>query len=36
LGLNVVQRHVKEARAALHVHTKIGQGTTFTLYLPAD
>jgi signal transduction histidine kinase len=36
LGLNVVQRLVKEARAALHVHTKIGRGTTFTLYLPAD
>jgi signal transduction histidine kinase len=36
LGLNVVQRLVKEARAALHVHTKIGVGTTFTLYLPAD
>ncbi|MDB6066489.1 MAG: Response regulator receiver sensor signal transduction histidine kinase [Pedosphaera sp.] len=35
LGLNVVQRLVKEAKAALHVQTKIGHGTTFTVYLPA-
>jgi signal transduction histidine kinase len=35
LGLNVVQRLVKEAKAAMHVRTKIGQGSTFTLYLPA-
>lgn len=34
LGLNVVQRLLKEAKAALHVHSKVGQGTTFTLYLP--
>jgi two-component system, sensor histidine kinase and response regulator len=34
LGLNVVQRLIKEAKAALHVQTSIGQGTTFTLYLP--
>ena len=34
LGLNVVQRLVKEARAALHVHTQIGCGTTFTVYFP--
>ena len=34
LGLNVVQRLIKEAKAALHVHTQIGQGTTFTIYLP--
>ncbi|MDB6122622.1 MAG: Response regulator receiver sensor signal transduction histidine kinase [Pedosphaera sp.] len=34
LGLNVVQRLVKEAKAVLHVQTKMGQGTTFTLYLP--
>lgn len=34
LGLNVVQRLVKEARAAMHVRTKVGQGTTFTIYLP--
>ncbi len=34
LGLNVVQRLIKEAKAALHVHTEIGRGTTFTIYLP--
>jgi two-component system, sensor histidine kinase and response regulator len=34
LGLNVVQRLVKEAKAALHVQTKTGRGTTFTVYLP--
>ncbi|HLH54626.1 MAG TPA: response regulator [Verrucomicrobiae bacterium] len=35
LGLNIVQRLVKEARGALHVRTEVGQGTTFTLYLAA-
>src|SRR5580700_832273 len=35
LGLNVVQRLIKEARAAMHVRTKLGQGTAFTIYLPA-
>ena len=35
LGLNIVQRLIKEAGGALHVHTKIGEGTTFTIYLPA-
>ena len=35
LGLNIVQRLVKEARGALHVHTQVGEGTTFTLYLAA-
>ena len=35
LGLNIVQRLVKEARGALHVHTQVGQGTTFSVYLPA-
>jgi len=34
LGLNVVQRLIKEAKAALHVRTKLGEGTTFTFYLP--
>jgi signal transduction histidine kinase len=36
LGLNVVQRLVKEAKAAMHVRTQQGQGTTFTIYLPVD
>jgi signal transduction histidine kinase len=35
LGLNIVQRLVKEARGALHVHTRLGEGTAFTIYLPA-
>ena len=35
LGLNIVQRLVREARGALHVHTQLGEGTTFTVYLPA-
>jgi signal transduction histidine kinase len=35
LGLNIVQRLVKEAKGALLVHTEIGVGTTFTVYLPA-
>jgi len=35
LGLNIVQRLVREAQAALHVRTDPGQGTCFTVYLPA-
>jgi two-component system, sensor histidine kinase and response regulator len=35
LGLNIVQRLIKESKGALHVHTQAGEGTTFTLYLPA-
>jgi signal transduction histidine kinase len=34
LGLNIVQRLIKEGNGALHVHTKLGEGTTFTIYLP--
>ncbi|HTQ52144.1 MAG TPA: HAMP domain-containing sensor histidine kinase, partial [Candidatus Acidoferrales bacterium] len=34
LGLSIVQRLIKEGRGALHVHTKLGEGTTFTIYLP--
>ena len=34
LGLNIVQRLIKEGHGALHVHTKPGEGTTFTIYLP--
>jgi two-component system sensor histidine kinase/response regulator len=33
LGLNIVQRLIKEARGMLHVHTCLGKGTTFTVYL---
>jgi signal transduction histidine kinase len=35
LGLNIVQRLVREAQAALHVRTEPGRGTCFTVYLPA-
>ena len=35
LGLSIVQRLIKEAKGALHVHTRPGEGTTFTVYLPA-
>lgn len=34
LGLNIVQRLIKESNGALHVHTRLGAGTTFTIYLP--
>ena len=34
LGLSIVQRLIKEGRGALHVHTRPGEGTTFTIYLP--
>jgi signal transduction histidine kinase len=35
LGLNIVQRLIKEGNGALHCHTTIGEGTTFTVYLSA-
>jgi signal transduction histidine kinase len=34
LGLNIVQRLIKEGQGALHVNTHLGAGTTFTIYLP--
>jgi signal transduction histidine kinase len=34
LGLNIVQRLIKEANGALHVHTEPGKGTVFCVYLP--
>jgi signal transduction histidine kinase len=34
LGLNIVQRLVKEGNGALHVSTRLGQGSTFEIYLP--
>ena len=34
LGLNIVQRLIKEGNGALHCHTQVGKGTTFTIYLP--
>ncbi|MGO8764044.1 MAG: sensor histidine kinase [Limisphaerales bacterium] len=36
LGLNIVQRLIKENAGALHVHTVLGSGTTFTVYLPGQ
>ncbi|MCX8089798.1 MAG: response regulator [Verrucomicrobiae bacterium] len=35
LGLNIVQRLVRNGGGALHVSTQSGKGTTFTVYLPA-
>ena len=35
LGLNIVLRLIKDAGGALHVHTRPGAGTTFTLYVAA-
>ncbi|HXS69844.1 MAG TPA: response regulator [Candidatus Polarisedimenticolia bacterium] len=34
LGLNIVQRLIKEAKGALHVETRVDEGTTFTVYVP--
>lgn len=34
LGLNIVQRLIKEANGALHCRTQVNGGTTFTVYLP--
>jgi signal transduction histidine kinase len=35
LGLCIVQRLVRQAGGALQVHTHPGQGSVFTVYLPA-
>jgi two-component system, sensor histidine kinase and response regulator len=35
LGLNIVQRLVKDSGGVLHVETERGRGTTFTVFLPA-
>jgi len=35
LGLNIVQRLIKESGGALHLQTEVGKGTTFSVYLPA-
>ena len=35
IGLSIVQRLIKQAKGALNVHTRPGEGTTFTVYLPA-
>ncbi len=33
LGLSIVKRLVKEAQGGIHLHTKVGQGSTFTVCL---
>jgi len=35
LGLCIVQRLLAEAYSALHLHSVVGRGTVFTLYIPA-
>ena len=35
LGLSIVQRWVKRNRGGLHLHSELGKGTTFTVYLRA-
>ena len=35
LGLCIVRRLLKESRGGLHVHSEVGRGSVFTLYLPA-
>ena len=34
LGLSIVMRLIKEGGGALHCRTQVGEGTTFTVYLP--
>jgi two-component system, sensor histidine kinase and response regulator len=34
LGLSIVQRLVSRAKGSIHVRTKVGKGTKFTIYLP--
>jgi signal transduction histidine kinase len=35
LGLSIVNRLVRHAEGAVHLQTRVGQGTTFTVYLTA-
>ena len=35
LGLAIVHRLLKEARGCMHVHSELGKGTAFNIYLPA-
>ena len=35
LGLTIVKRLIGEANGLLHLHSRPGQGTTFTIYLAA-
>jgi signal transduction histidine kinase len=35
-GLNIVQRTVRDHRGKIELDSKVGSGTTFTIYLPVD
>ncbi len=35
LGLNIVQRLIRSVQGALHLQTDLGEGTSFTVYVPA-
>ena len=35
LGLSIVQRLIKESNGCLHLHSEVGKGTVFNLFLPA-
>ncbi len=34
LGLSIVRRLVEQAKGAIHLQTRVGRGTSFTIYLP--
>ncbi len=36
LGLSIVKRLVEQAGGAIHLHTEVGRGTSFTIYLPCQ
>jgi two-component system, sensor histidine kinase and response regulator len=36
LGLSIVKRLVEQGGGAVHLHSEVGQGTAFTVYLPAQ
>jgi signal transduction histidine kinase len=35
LGMAIVQRFIREGEGALHVETRVGEGSKFTAYFPA-
>jgi two-component system, cell cycle sensor histidine kinase and response regulator CckA len=35
LGLSIVKRLVTQANGAIHLYSRPGEGTVFTVYLPA-
>jgi signal transduction histidine kinase len=36
LGLSIVERLIEQANGAVHLHTELGTGSTFTVYLPGE